>query len=399
MGKKKRSVQPVEERFDYSIGDPAFAEFLRMSGSAFAGGELAESAAFGLTAFYRAVSLISGTIAGLPLKVYEKVGDRREERDHFLSREPAGPYDMSAFAWTEMLMLHQLLHGECFLRNIATQGGEVVGLWPVHPLAVTKVEWSGADKLFTLALKGGATEIVESGELLHIPVMATDGLRGVSPVSVFRQALETAKQGERAANRTFVSGSLVSGLVTTEEDVDEEEAKAIKERLSSKMMGAEHAGDIAFVNRALKFSPWAMNNVDAQFLESRKFSVEEVARMFGLPTHLLSVAGAVSNWGTGVAEANLALQKYVLMGYTSRIESALRAILPPGWFAEFDYKGLLQSSPKDEIELLAVQVKAGLLTRNEARAIMNREPVTGGDVIDAQPNFDPNPGDQSNALQ
>ncbi len=399
MGKKKRhSPSPVEAQvFDYTLSDPAFAEFLQMSRSSFAGGELAESAALGLTAFYRAVALISGTIAGLPLRVFEKVGDRREERDHFLSRSPAGPYDLPPFAWTEMVLLHQLLHGECFLRNISNVGGEVIGLWPVHPLAVQKVEWTGPDKLFTIALTAGQKELVESGELLHVPVLSTDGLRGVSPVSVFRQSLETAKQGERAANRTFVTGSLISGLVTTEEDIEEEEAKAIKASLSSKMAGSEHAGDIAFVNRSLKFSPWSMNNVDAQFLESRKFSVEEVARMFGLPTHLLSVAGAVSNWGTGVAEANLALQKYVLMGYTSRLESALRTILPPGWFAEFDFKGLLQATPKEEIELLAVQVKAGLLTRNEARAIMNREPLPDGDSLEVQPDFDPNPGDQNAA--
>ena len=118
--------------------------------------------------------------------------------------------------------------------------------------------------------------------------------------------------------------------MTTEEDVDGDEAMAINEQLNAKMMGAENAGSIAFVNRSLKFSPWKMSNVDAQFIESRAFSVQEIARMFGLPINLLSVQGAVSNWGTGVSEANLGLQKYVLMAYTSRIESGLGAILPPG---------------------------------------------------------------------
>ncbi len=375
MGKKKRHPEPVAETFDYSIGDPAFADFLRMSGVAWGGGDLGVPGVLGLTAFYRAVALISGTIAGLPLRVFQRFGERREEQDHYLSSYPAGPYDLSAFAWAETLVLHQLLHGEAFLRSIYNGAGEVIGLYPVHPLAINKVVWDGADKAFTIALSGGASEIVTTGEMTHIPVMSTDGLRGTSPLTVFRKSLQTAQQGEVAANRTFLTGALMSGMVTTEEDVEEVEAKAIADALNRKTAGAENAGALVFVNRALKFSPWRMNNVDAQFLESRRFSVEEVARMFGLPTHLLSVAGAVSNWGTGVAEANLALQKYVLMAYTSRIESALRAVLPPGWFAEFDYRGLLQGNPREEIELLIAQVAGGLLTANEARAIMNRPPL------------------------
>jgi HK97 family phage portal protein len=381
VGKKKRRALavPDAETFDaspsYSIGDPAFADFLRMSGVAW-GGDLNESHALGLTAFYRAVALISGTIAGLPLKVYRSLGDGgREEVPHFLSDTPAGPYDLSAFSWCEMVMLHQLLHAETFLKSVENEGGELIGLWPIHPLAVTKVAWDGADKVFDVAMSNGQKETLVTGEVTQILGMSTDGLRGMSPLSVFRNSLNTSRAGETAANRTFSTGALISGLVTTEEDVDGDEAKLIKESLNAKMQGAENAGSIAFVNRSLKFSPWKMNNVDAQFLESRRFQVEEIARMFGIPTSLLSVSGAVSNWGTGVAESVLAMQRFVLMGYTSRIESGLRAILPPDHFAEFDYKGLLQGSPQQEIELLIAQVTAGILTKDEARAIMNRPPL------------------------
>lgn len=372
MAKKRRS-DPAQV-FDVSLANPAFADYLRMAGVGW-GGIPSESDAVGLTAFYRAVALISGTIAGLPLRVYERTASGRQERDHFLSRTPAGPFDMSQFVWTETILLHQLMHGECFLKSIENNGGEQVGLWPIHPLAVEGVRWDGPDKMFTVTMEGGRKEILATGEVTHIPVMSTDGLRGKAPLSIFRNSLQTARNGEAAASRSFTSGALISGLVTTEEDVDSEEAKAINESLKAKMTGTDSAGSIAFVNRALKFSPWKMSNVDAQFLESRRFGVEEIARMFGLPTHLLSVSGATSNWGTGVSEANLALQKYVLMAFTSRIESGLQTVLPPGWFAEFDYRGLLQGNPAEEINLLIAQVGAGLLTLDEARTIMNRSPL------------------------
>ena len=360
----------------YSIGDPAFADFLRISGVSW-GGEVNEANALGLTAFYRAVSLIAGTVAGLPLEVYQENPDdsRTELKGHWLDETPAGPYDMTDYAWVETVMLHQLIHGETFLKYLFNEAGELIGLWPVHPLAVTRVVWAGAKKVFSIAMVDGGTEILTSDELLHVPAMSIDGLRGCSPLSVFRQTLGTSRAGEVAANRTFTTGALIRGLVTTEEDIDGDEAKAIKAQLDQKMAGAENAGGIAFVNRSLKFSPWTMSNVDAQFLESRRFQVEEIARMYGLPTNLLSATGAVSNWGTGVAEANLGLQKYVFMAYTSRLESAFKRVLAPNQFAEFDYHGLLQGSPKDEIGLLIQQVGAGILTVDEARGILNLPPL------------------------
>lgn len=388
MGKKRasksRALVFTDPPPQISVSDPALAQFLGLSG--LSGMDMTEEKALGLTAIYRAQALISGTIAALPLKVYEGSGTtRRQIEGHWLTVNPAGPYDLSAFSWTETVMLHLLNHAETYLKAIYTNGGELVGLWPVHPLAMSKVEWLGADKQFTLQTANGTTERYLTGDITQVLGMSMDGLRGLSPLTLFRQSLTTMRAGELAANRTFTSGSLIAGLVTTEEDVDETEAKVIKQSLNAKMAGAEHAGDIAFVNRSLKFSPWAMSNVDAQFLESRAFGVQEAARIYGLPVNLLSVTGAVSNWGTGVAEANLGLQKYVFTGWTSRLESALRAILPPGQFAEFDYAGLLQGSPKDEIELLIAQVNAGLLTKDEARAIRNLPPLTAEQKAEAAP--------------
>lgn len=388
MGKSKKhakSAAPAAaETFDYSVGDPAFAEWLRSTG--FQPTDLTESSALGITALYRAVALIAGTIASLPLKVYRDLGDGQRERvPHFLDRNPAGPMDLPAFNWVETLMLHQLLHGEAFLKHITTNGGELVGLWPVHPLAIKSVKWDGPDKAFEIAMSNGSTETAYSGDLTQVIGISSDGLRGMSPLTLFRRSLRTVQAGEVAANRSFTQGALIAGLVTSETDIDETEAKAIKAGLDSKMNGAENAGGIAFVNRSLKFTPWSLSAVDAQFLESRMFGVEDVARIFGLPINLLSVNGAVSNWGTGVAEANLGLQKYVLMPHTSRVESALSAILPPDHVAEFDYAGLLQGSPKDEIELLIEQVKAGLLTKDEARAIRNLPPLTSEQKADQKP--------------
>ena len=118
-----------------------------------------------------------------------------------------------------------------------------------------------------------------------------------------------------------------------------------------------------------------MTQRDAQFIESRSFQVEEVSRIYGVPPHLLGQTEKQTSWGTGVAEQNLGLSRFTLMGWTSRIESALAAVLPPTEFAEFDYRGLLAGTPQQEIELLIAQKNAGLLSADEARAILNRPPL------------------------
>jgi HK97 family phage portal protein len=355
--------------------DPAMVEWLRINGMS--PSSVDENSVMGLTAVYRSQALIAGTIATLPLKVYEGTKSNRTEVDSWLSDAPAGPYDLSAFSWTETLVLHLLNHAETFLKTLTSEAGVRIGAWPVHPLALKKVTWRGPLKHFEVAMQDGSTTEYDTGEMHQVLGMSMDGTRGLSPITLFRQSFQTSMAGEKAANRTFTKGALIAGMVTTAEgeDVDETEAGIIKQSLNDKIGGADHAGEIAFVNRTLKFSPWTMNNQDAQFLESRGMQVEEAARIYGMPINLLSVNGAVSNWGTGVAEANLGLQKYVLMPWTSRIESALKPMLEPGQFCEFDYAGLLQGSPKDEIELLISQVNAGILTKDEARAVRNLPPL------------------------
>jgi HK97 family phage portal protein len=170
----------------------------------------------------------------------------------------------------------------------------------------------------------------------------------------------------------------VGGLVTTEEgeDVEEAEATLILEHLNARISGPDNAGRLAFINRHLKLTNWQMTNLDAQFSESRAFQVEEFARMLGLmPIHLAQTEKQTS-WGTGIAEQNVGLSRFNLMHHTSNFESTVRKILPDGQFVEFDYKGLLQGTPAQEIELLLAESGGGpIITTDEARAVLNLGPM------------------------
>ena len=342
-----------------------------------------EASAMGIPAFSRGVELIAGTIAGLPLKTYAGEGASRRRVTSLLD-DPTGPYDMTPFNWVEMQVMHLVCYREAYLLHIRNKAGAAVGYFPVHPDNVTKVEWlANGSKRFHVKngtetkVYGTPEDPTNEGAIRQVLGPTMSGLRGTSLFQTHRRIFQIAIAAEKASAKTF-TGALVSGLISMDgdEDVEEEEAQAIMEKLNQRIAGTDNAGRLAFINRHLKMTSWQMSNLDAQFAESRAFQIEEFARMLGLPPHLLAQTEKQTSWGTGVAEQNVGLARYTLMGYTSRLEAAYRKDLPGKEFAEFDYKGLLQGTPKDEIDLLLSQVAGGLLDANEARAILNLPPKT-----------------------
>ncbi|HKX46754.1 MAG TPA: phage portal protein [Planctomycetota bacterium] len=374
------------ERAEISISDPVLAEWFGVAPT-LAGVNVNEHSALGISALWRAVMLISGTVGSLPLHTYrDKAAGERERAGSWLD-EPDGPDGMTAFEWKETCLLHALLHGNVYLAHRFNNGGGLIGATPIHPLHVTP-EWERDDdrkltgrKVWEVTLADGVRREFTPDTMTQIMGPSLDGLRGLSLVAVARQSLGTTIAGDRAAARVFGNGGLISGLVTPEEDVDEDEAKTIKAGLDRKVGGWEHAGEVAFVNRKLNFAPWTMSAADAQFLQSRQFQIEEISRWTGVPPHLLMQTEKQTSWGTGVAEQNRGLGRFTLLPWTSRFEQRLSRLLPKPRFVEFEFAGLERPTAEQEIKLLIEQVEAGLITVNEARRIRNLPPLEGGDVL------------------
>lgn len=364
-----------------SIGDPALATLLGI-GANFSGVNVSESTALGISSVWRATQLISGTIASLPLKTFRDAPSGQRERVPSFLDNPSGPGGMTPFEWKQTIILHLLLHGRAVLAFLRNQGGVVIGLQPIHPSAVPadppkfNADGMPLPKTYRVSLDNGGTRTLTEGvDATEILGMSLDGWHGLSVISVARNSLGTHIAGDRAAARMFGNGMLISGLVTPEEDVTEEEARAIKQGLDNKMSGWEHAGELAFVNRKLKFSPWTMSAQDAQFLGSRQFQIEEIARWFGIPPFELMQTEKQTSWGTGIEAQQRGLARGNLLGWTMRLEQRLSRLLSQSRFAEFDFSALERPTPEQEIRLLIEQVNAGLLTVNEARKIRNMPPL------------------------
>lgn len=364
-----------------SISDPALAEYLNSGGWNESGETVTERSALAFTAFWRGVQIISGTIAGLPLKTYSDGGGERTEVKSIFD-DPCPAY-FTRFEWVQFVMVHLCVHGNAYLLHQYNDAGALASLFPLHPSMVHVKNEPGIGRVFTVNIPGedwGQNLELTEEDITQVMGMSLDGLTGLSPISICRNSLGAGLAADKAAARQFASGLMIGGLVTSDENLEEDDARAVVAGLKAKMGGVNNAGDLAFVNASLKISPWSMTSEDAQFLESRVHQVEEVARILGIPPHLLGQTEKQTSWGTGVAEQNRGLARYTLRNYTTPFEQRCSKLLSNPRFVEFEYKGLLQAAPEQEIPLLISQVQAGLLTMDEARGILNLPPLEASDA-------------------
>lgn len=357
-----------------SIGDPALADFLGMAPMSASGQAVSERTALGLTAFYRAVSLISGTLAALPWKTYRSTaGGERERTDSWLD-DPGAPMGLTPYSWRELVYAHLTMWGNAYGWQIRTRAG-LQGIQWLHPRSVrVEQDPKTLQKTFLVSMADGTQQRFTAVQVLHIPGLSTDGVIGISPLTVARNAIGSGLAADEAAGKMFRKGLMLGGMVSSDSQLDKEQARGVKEAFERKLGGSAHAGELLVTNANLKFSPWQSTAQDAQFIESRAFQVEEIARFYGLPKVLLAEDGA-STWGSGIAELVRGLEKFTFRPWAARVEHALTTLLPEGEFLELDFAGLLAPSETEATNNLIAEVQAGLLTIDEARRIKNRPPA------------------------
>lgn len=353
-----------------------------------AGVSVSEKAALGLPAVYRAVALIAGTCGGLPLHAYSDQGGTHKR----LPEQPAiiaSPHpDMTPFEWTELVYVHLLTWGNAYLRVLRDQSGRVVELWPIDPWRV-RVGRDSVDARKWYTVDGAQGTPYSDRQILHIPGMGYDGTVGMSPIQVARQAFGTAIATQRYGGRFFGAGSMLSGVLSTEQKLTPAQADEAKARWKVSHGGPDNAHDIAVLGAGTKFQPISVSPVDAQFIEQQRFGVVEVARMFGVPPHLLMDVTGSTSWGTGISEQSLGFVRYTLRPWLIRVEQRMTKLLTDpqyatgpatsGRYARFNVEGLLRGDTKERYEAHTLGRNGGWLSVNDIRAVEDMPAIDGGD--------------------
>lgn len=395
-----------------SISDPSLAALFAPGGTSdLSDVVVGEASALGLSAVFRAVSLISGTLAMLPLRSLRKDNIGTIQRVPSVFDDPDGPDGQTVYEWKETLFIHAVLYGRAGALKVYNAAGGLARLPLVHPLSwyvqePTLEEYADPNRYpvggmwFIVTLNDGCQVKLDGDAFFYVPAMSSDRFVGLGLLNVARGSLGTSVSADRAAAKQFKSGAMISGYATPADDLEVlDDIPELRRQINNTMTGYENAGGIAIVNRRLNFTPWTMTNNDAQFLQSRQFQIEEISRWTGVPPHLLMQTDKQTSWGTGVDEQNRAMGRTVLAPWASRLEQrASRLLANPRW-VEFDFSGLERPSPKDEVALIISEIDAGLMTIDEGRALRNRPPLPQTEGLDTRPQLEEEPAEPAPAIE
>lgn len=343
-----------------------------------------------LSAVWACRNLIAGTIATLPLDAYLRRGDGVREplrpRPPWLD-EPNG--EQTRVQFIEQVTESLLLDGTAFVYVVRDRLAEVRELWCVHPDRVVverdesgRLRYRVSTDRGQVTLSGGPT-----GEMLHIPAYAPPGaLRGMPPLEVARTMLGAGLAAQEFAARLFGQGLHPGGIIELPQgsSMSDEERARLREDFRRLYGGVRQAHLPAILTGGATWKPLTITPEQAQFIQARQLTKEDIATFFLVPPHLISKVDKSTSWGRGIEEQNIAFVTYTLRQWMTRIETALtRALLwdVPGAFLRFAVEGLLRGDTEARHRAYATARQWGWMTVNEIRALEDMPPVEGGDVL------------------
>lgn len=353
------------------------------------------NAAVGLSATWACVGLIAGTIASLPLMIYRtENGIRKVDKDHplYFVLHDSPNYEQTAVDFWEVMAANIELHGNAYALIERRTGGIITSLNLIRPDRMTVRRLSNGDLQYSWTDNGKSYE-KRSADVLHIRGPLGDGISGTSTLSICRSVFSGAIAAEDAAASMFRNGVNPSGVLSTkpETQLDQQQRRDLEQLLQERYVGSIRQGRPMLLDNGLSWTQLSIDPQDAQMLESRKFSGEEICRIFGVPPAMAAFGDKASNWGTGKETEILGFQKFTLRKRMKRMEQAVLKQLVPlserraqGTVIEFNLEGLLRGDTASRYEAYEKAINMGLRTRNECRALENLPPIEGGDVITVQ---------------
>lgn len=362
-------------------------------GTTSSGRAVNERTAMQMTAVYSCVRILAEAIAGLPLHLYRtgKDGGKEKAIDHPLYRllhDEPNP-EMTSFVFRETLMTHLLLWGNAYAQIIRNGKGEILALYPLMPNRIQV----GRDKTGTLYYNyqtsttdpTNPTGLVtlSATDVLHIPGLGFDGLVGYSPIAMAKNAIGMAMATEDYGASFFANGAAPGGVLEHPGTI--KDPSRVRESWQKTFGGARNGNKVAVLEEGMKYTPIAVAPEQAQFLETRKFQLNEIARIFRIPPHMIGDLEKSSF--SNIEQQSLEFVKYTLDPWVIRWEQAITKTLlapkeKPGIFVKFNLEGLLRGDYVSRMNGYAVARQNGWMSANDIRALENLDRIpteAGGD--------------------
>lgn len=381
---------PFLARFFQSRASPKNAfwssPYSFLFGTTSSGKTVNERTAMQTTAVYACVRILAETIASLPLHTFRyttsgKEKDVSHQLYYLLHDEPN--QEMTSFVFRETLMSHLLLWGNAYAQIIRDGRGKVLALYPLLPDRMM-VNRTTDGQLYYEYRKDTGYVTLRPENILHIPGLGFDGLIGYSPIAMAKNAIGMAIATEEYGAKFFSNGASPGGVLEHPGVV--KDPARIRESWNAVYQGSSNAHRVAVLEEGMKFQPIGIPPEQAQFLETRKFQINEIARIFRIPPHMIGDLEKSSF--SNIEQQSLEFVKYTLDPWVVRWEQAMqRVLLLPAekkdYFIKFNVDGLLRGDYQSRMNGYAVGRQNGWMSANDIRELenLNRIPEElGGDL-------------------
>lgn len=345
---------------------------------------------------YACVRVISETIASLPVHVYRKKADGSKERayDHPLYRllHDAPNRFMTRYEWMETKVAHVLLRGNAYDEIVTDNSGRITALQPLHPDRVMPFLAPNGDVSYRYSPPQGEAAILLANEVYHQPGGGFDGLKGQSLISLHRETVGLAIAAQEYASRFFGNNAIPKGGLELPSQISDEAEKKLLEAWDRKHRGLDNAHRPAIFPPGMKWVSLGMTNEDAQYLETRKFQVAEIARIFRVPPH--KIGDLEKATFSNIEHQAIEFVTDTILPWVTRIEQRLNATLlmeneRDQYYIGFVIDGLLRGDIKSRYEAYAIGRQWGWLSANDIRSREDLSAIDGGEIYLAPLNMAP----------
>ena len=380
---------------DKSQNRTAGSNYAFFFGVTTSGKAVTERSAMQMTAVYSCVRILSEAVAGLPLHLYKYTdsGGKAMALDHplyHLLHDEPNP-EMSSFVFRETLMTHLLLWGNAYAQIIRNGKNEIVALYPLMPNKMS-VDRDENGRLYYTYYRGSDEAIkdkefavtLQPSEVLHIPGLGFDGLVGYSPIAMAKNAIGMAIACEEYGAKFFANGAAPGGVLEHPGTI--KDPQRVRESWQSTFGGSGNANKIAVLEEGMKYTPIGISPEQAQFLETRKFQINEIARIFRVPPHM--VGDLEKSSFSNIEQQSLEFVKYTLDPWVIRWEQSIMRSLfseeeKKKYFVKFNLEGLLRGDYQSRMNGYAIGRQNGWMSANDIRELENLDRIPaedGGDL-------------------
>ncbi len=288
------------------------------------------------------------------------------------------------------MVLNLLLRGNAYARVQRNTRGDPVALWPMSSEQVVPYIDPETGALFYEYQRNTERWLLPAEEVLHVRDTG-NGIVGLSRIDFMRASVNEAARAQAQATRLFANGNKPTGVLMVPAKLSDEQRARLRQNFGEIASGLESR--LFILEADMKYQPISLSPNDAQLLETRRFSVEEICRWFGVPPVLVGHSN-VTTWGSGIEQILDGFYTLTVRPMLTLIEQAIaRRVLTPAlrsrYTVEFSFDALLRANIKDRMEVYSKAVQNGVMTRNEARQLENLPPVPGGELATAQINLAP----------